>query len=183
MGRGSHSLPAAVLVALSLGSLGCATAFSPAVIRSEIARQMGQDPRGVFELSLGQPTMAIAKAVLASASNEGRLPLEGVSAFELAVYEVPGSGADLDFTRMPVRGWEPVVRFREGPKSGFVLVRAQTAVIGDLVVVAGGAKQVLYARIRGRLSPELPEALGRTIKSEDPEAIRRELMSLTEPPR
>jgi hypothetical protein len=153
------------------------------VIRNEIARQTGQDPRGVFELSLGRPTMAIARAVLAGASPEGHLPLEGLSSFELAVYEVPVRGADLDFTRMPVRGWEPVVRFREGQKSAFVLVRASEEFIGDLVVVAGGAEQVLYARIRGHLSPELPDALGRTVKSGDAEAIQRELMSLTEPPR
>ena len=168
------------LVVLSVGSAGCYTAFSPAVIRGEIARQTGEDPRSVFELSLGRPTMALAKAVLASSAPEGSLPLEGVAAFELAVYEVPGNPDDLDFTRMPLRGWEPVVKFREGPKSAFVLVRYSEEYIGDLVVVAGGAERVVYARVRGRLSRDLPEALGRSVRSEGPEAIKRELMSLSE---
>ena len=174
--------PLAALLALFVLSsvfTGCATAFSPAVIRGEIARQTGQDPRSVFELSLGRPTMALAKAVLATSAPEGPLPLAGVEAFELATYEVPGGGGEVDFTRMPLRGWEPVVKFREGPKSAFVLVRPAGDAIGDLVVVAGGGKRVVYARIQGRLSPALPEALGRTVRGEGPEAIQRELMSLS----
>ena len=185
MSRKQLSIVAATMVpvALSLAVLGCATAFSPAMIRNQIASQTGQDPLGVFELSLGRSTMALARAVLASASPEGPLPLGGVAAFELAVYKVPGSGGDLDFTRMPFRGWEPVIKFREGPRSAFVLVRARTEVIGDLVVVAGGVERVVYARIRGHLSPDLPEALGRAVRNEGPEAIRKGLLSLTEQPR
>ena len=162
MRRRPPFLLAALLALFVLSSVftGCATAFSPAVIRGEIARQTGQDPRSVFELSLGRPTMALAKAVLAT-------------------YEVPGGGGELDFTRMPLRGWEPVVKFREGPKSAFVLVRPAGDAIGDLVVVAWGGKRVVYARIQGRLSPALPEALGRTVRGEGPEAIQRELMSLS----
>ena len=170
------------LLALTLGLTGCATAFSPAAIRNEIERQTGKDPQGVFELSLGRPTLALAKAVLAPASPHGTLPLAGVAAFELAAYEVPVGGGELDFTRMPIRGWEPVVKFREGPKSAFVLVRARAEAIGDLVVVAGGADKVVYARIRGELSPRLPSALERTVRGEGPEAIQRELMSLSEAP-
>jgi hypothetical protein len=170
----------AALVALSLGSAACYTAFSPAVIRGEIARQTGKDPQGVFELSLGKPTMALAKAVLGAGAPDGPLPLAGVSAFELATYDVPGNAGDLDFTRMPLYGWEPVVKFREGPKSAFVLVRYSDEYIGDLVVVAGGGDQVVYARIKGRLSRDLPEALGRAVQSEGPDAIEHELMSLSE---
>ena len=170
------------LLVLSSGFFGCATKFSPAVIRDEIARQTGEDPKGVFELSLGRPTVALAKAVLASASPEGSLPLAGVTALELAVYEVPGTGADLDFTRMPLRGWEPVIKFREGPRSTLVLLRSPGAVISDLVVVAGGSKQVVYGRLRGRLSPTLPHELERTVRSGGPEALQRGLMSLSELP-
>jgi hypothetical protein len=81
---------------------------------------------------------------------------------------------------MPIRGWEPVVKFREDPKSGLVLVRAPEEFIGDLVVIAGGAGHVVYARIRGRLSRDLPSALERAVRSEGPDAIKRELMSLSD---
>ncbi len=165
------------------GMTGCATAFSPAVIRGEIARQTGQDPRSVFELSLGRPTMALAKAVLAGSAPEGPLPLSGIDAFEIATYDVPRGGAELDFTRMPVRGWEPAVAFREGPRSALVVVHATPEAVEDLVIVAAGENRVVYARIRGRLSPALPDALGRTVRAEGPEAIQKELMSLSEPPR
>jgi hypothetical protein len=159
-------------------STGCATAFNPDVIRSEIARQTGQDPRGVFELSLGRPTMALAKTVLGASVPGGSLPLGGVATFEMAAYEVPGGTAEMDFTRMPIRGWEPAVTFREGSTSALVLVHTEGEAIGDLVLVAGSAGRVLYARIRGRLSRDLPEALGRTVRSDGPDRVRRELLSI-----
>lgn len=173
----SRSLLAPALV-LSAGLTGCVTAFSPEVIRGEIARQTGQDPQGVFELSLGRPTMALAKAVLANSAPEGPLPLSGVDAFEIATYDTP-AGAELDFTRMPLRGWEPLVTFREGPRSAFVIVRGSVDAIGDLVVVAAGEQRVVYARVRGRLSPALPGAIERAVRAEGPEAVQQELMSLS----
>lgn len=176
--RVAAGVRAAAVIAVAALAAGCATAFSPALIRDEIAKQTGQDPPGVFELSLGRPTMALAKTALGAAAPGGSLPLAGVAAFELASYEVPGGAARIDFTRMPVRGWEPVVRFREGPRSAFILVRPEGEAIGDLVLVAGDAGRVLYSRIQGRLSPELPEALARTVRSDGPDAVQRELLSV-----
>lgn len=158
---------------------GCATAFSPAMIRGEIAKQTGQDPRGVLEVSLGRTTMALTKAVLGAAAAPGTtLPLTGVNAFELASYDVPAGSAGIDFSSMPVRGWEPVLKFREGTRSALVLVRTDGKTIGDLVLVAGDAGRVLYARIQGSLSPDLPAALGRTVRSDGPDAAQRELLTI-----
>jgi hypothetical protein len=173
---------AAVVIAVASLLAGCATPFSPALIRGEIARQTGQDPQGVFEMSLGRPTMALAKSVLGASTGGGSLPLAGVAAFEMASYEIPAGAVGIDFTRMPIRGWEPFLKFREGSKSALVLIRPEGETVGDLVLVAGEAGRVLYARIQGRLSRELPEALGRTVRSDGPEAVRRELLSIVEEP-
>jgi hypothetical protein len=175
--------------ALALGGLlaaaACATAFSPATIRNEIVRQTGQDPQRAFEFTLGPTTMSLARAVLGGASAEGGgLPLAGLDALELAVYETPSGapGAGVDFTRMPISGWEPVVKTRDGARSALVLVRGgQADTIGDLVLVAGGEKQVLYARLKGTLSRKLPEALAEAVRTGGTEGVRNELMSLTAP--
>jgi len=53
--------------------------------------------------------------------------------------------------------------------------------ISDLVLVAGSETQVLYARLRGRLSRTLPEALAEAVRTEGTEGVRDELMSLTAP--
>lgn len=168
---------AAAVIAVAVLSTACATPFSPALIRSEIERQTGQDPQGVFEMSLGRPTMALAKSVLGATASGGTLPLGGVAAFEMASYETPAGATEIDFTRMPIRGWDPVVKFREGPRSALVLVRAEGETIGDLVLVAGEAGRVLYARIRGRLASDLPAALGVAVRSDGPGAVERELLS------
>jgi hypothetical protein len=168
-----------------LAAAACATAFSPAVIRNEIVRQTGQDPQRAFEFTLGPTTMSLARAVLGGASMEGSgLPLAGLDALELAVYEVPSGapGGGVDFTRMPISGWEPVVKTRDGARTAMVLVRGgQGDAIGDLVLVAGGEKQVLYARLKGTLSPKLPEALAEAVRTGGTEGVRNELMSLTAP--
>ena len=117
-------------------------------------------------MSLGRPTMTLAKSVLGASTGGGSLPLAGVAAFEMASYEIAVGAAEIDFTRMPVRGWEPFLKFREGSKSALVLIRPEGETIGDLVLVAGDAGRVLYARLMGRLSRELPEALGRTVRSD-----------------
>ncbi len=127
--------------------------------------------------------MALAKTLLGAASDDGEVPLAGLAAFELAVYGVPRGAGELDFTRMVVRGWEPVVKTRKSPNSAFVLIQPAGESIADLVLVAGGADQVLYARLRGRLAPDLPEALGRAVTEGGPDAVRRTLTSLSESPR
>ena len=173
------------VAALTLAASGCATHFSAQAVRTEIVRQTGSDPRSVFELNLGRVTMALARHLLAGESADGTLPLAGLTSIELAVYGLPetvlaGSRA-LDFTAMPVRGWEPTLRFAKQGRSGVVLVRASGEAIGDLVLVTAGEKDVLYARLRGTLSKELPAALGEAVQTGGIEAVQRELQSLTEP--
>ena len=168
-----------------LAAAACATSFSPATIRNEIVRQTGQDPQRVFEFTLGPTTMSLARAVLGGSTTEGAgLPLAGLEALELAVYDAPSgaAGAGVDFTRMPITGWEPVVKSRDGARSALVLVRGERDdSIGDLVLVAGGEQQVLYARLRGRLSRTLPGALAEAVRTGGTEGVKSELMSLTEP--
>ena len=81
-----------------------------------------------------------------------------------------------------MRGWEPTLRMRDGLRSGMVLVRAAGEHIGDLVMLAGGEKNVVFARLRGTLSRDLPRAIGEAVKSGDPEVVQRELQSLAGPP-
>ncbi len=176
---------ALLLPGLLLAAAACATAFSPARIRDEIVHQTGQDPRRAFEFTLGPTTLSLARAVLGGAAAEGGgLPLAGLDALELAVYDAPpaaAASAELDFTRMPIRGWEPVVKTRDGARSALVLVRGERAdAIGDLVLVASGERQVLYARLKGRLSRTLPEALAEAVKSGGTEGVKDALMSLSE---
>jgi len=134
----------------------------------------------VASLSLGRPTMALAKTALRVSTSEGSLPLAGVAAFEMASYEVPGSAGKIDFTRMPIRAWEPVVKFREGSTSTLVLVRPEGEAVADLVLVAGDADRMLCSLIQGRLSRDLPEALGRAVRSGGPDTVRRELLTIIE---
>lgn len=157
------------LTLLAVAGLACATTFSPGAIRSEITRQTGSAPADAFEITAGEVTMSLAKA-LASRASEGGLPLQGLDRFEVAVYPVPPGGSErLDFTQMPVRGWEPVVKVKKGPSSGFVLVRSGSGeTVGDLVVVAAGPEKVFYGRLRGRLPHTLPEALGETLRDGRP---------------
>ncbi len=180
----------ATLVAVAaLGAAGCATHFSAQAVRAEIVRQTGEDPQKAFELNLGRVTMALARQVLAGSAppTDGSLPLSGLTSFELAVYGLPPaaiSGArPLDFTAMPVRGWEPTVRFMDRGRSGVVLVRASGDHVGDVVLLTAGEKSALYARLRGTLSRELPAALGEAVRSGGTEAVQRQLQSLGEPQR
>ncbi len=170
----------AVLAILVSGLLapGCATTFSPAAIRSEIARQTGSDPQRAFEVSLGRVTLALARKAVGPAA-DGSLPLGGLARFEIAVYDVPPAGRDLDFTRMAVRGWEPTVRARTPSGSTLVLVRSAGEALGDVVLVTADADRALYARLAGQLSRDLPAALGRAVSERGTDGVRQELMSLT----
>lgn len=170
----------ALLAALVSGLFapGCATTFSPEAIRSEITRQTGSDPQRAFEVSLGRVTLALTRQAVGPAA-DGSLPLAGLTRFELAVYDVPSAGRELDFTRMAVHGWEPTVRARTPSGSTLVLVRAAGSALGDVVLVTADADRALYARLAGRLSNDLPAALGRAVTERGTDGVRRELMSLT----
>lgn len=163
---------------------GCATGFSAQKVRSEIVRQTGSDPQKMFEMNVGRMTMSLAKRMIGPTSGDS-LPLGGLSKFELAVYDLPPdvlSGArTLDFTLMPIRGWEPTVRYKDGPKSGMVLVRESGESIGDLVVLFVGDEKATYVRLRGQLPKELPEAIGEAVRSGSTDEIEEELKSLGEP--
>jgi hypothetical protein len=172
-------------VAVVLALAGCATSFSPERIRGEIAAQTGADPQGVFEFTLGPTTMALARTLFASASTEaagGSQPLAGLKKLEFAVYDLPpGRAGSLDFTRMHVTGWEPTVRKRDEKSSALVLVRGSEGdTVGDVVLVTAGEQQAIYARLSGRLSNKLPQALGDAVSSGGTDGVKRELMSLTD---
>lgn len=172
-------------IAVVLVLTGCATSFSPERIRSEIAAQTGADPQGVFEFTLGPTTMALARTLFASASADaagGAQPLSGLKKLEFAVYDLPpGRAKSLDFTRMSITGWEPTVRKRDETSSALVLVRGSEGdTVGDVVLVTAGEKQAVYARLSGRLSSKLPQALGDAVSSGGTDGVKRELMSLTE---
>lgn len=173
----------AFLLAASLAASACATSFSPEAVRQEIARQTGSDPQRALEFTLGGPTMALAKSLLAGASSDGRYPLAGLDRFEIATYEVPAAGAGtagsprFDVTRIPVRGWESVVRAQDGERSVVVLVQPQDeTTVRDMVVLASSGSQVLYARLAGRLSAKLPVAIGEALKGESLDQVRADLM-------
>lgn len=166
-----------VSVVLAIAQLACATAFSPEVIHREIVRQTGANPPRVFELNIGRATLALTRRIIGSHSGNA-LPLAGLTRFELAVYEVPATGGKLDFSRMAVRGWEPTVRSKTEKASTLVLVRQSRNAIADLVLVAADKKQVLYARLAGSLSRDLPQALGK-VATEGTSMLKQELMSLT----
>ncbi len=170
------------LLCAALGILtGCATQFSARSVRSEIVRQTGEDPQGMFEMNVGRMTMSLAKRVIGETGDD-ELPLSGLTKFELAVYDLSPdvrSGArTLDFSAMKVRGWEPTVRYKDGGRSGMVLVRESGDFIGDLVLLFGGDEKATYVRLRGRLPRELPAALGEAVNSGSTEAIERELKGL-----
>jgi hypothetical protein len=174
-----------LIVILTL--LGCATSFSPDRIRSEIAAQTGADPQGILEFTLGPTMLSLARTLFASAAAEtagGAQPLAGLRKLQFAVYDLPpGRAQALDFTRMQVTGWEPTVRKRDATSSTLVLVRgAEGDTVGDIVLVTAGEKQAIYARWSGRLSRKVPEQIGEAVSRGGPDAVKRELMSLTEQP-
>jgi len=175
--RGGRPATRVLAMLLGLGLAGCATSFSPERVRSEIAAQTGEDPQRVFEIQLGRVTMGVIRTALAGGGTP--LPLLGLTEFDLAFYDVPAPGAKgaaLDFTRMAIRGWQPVVRTRAPGSSALVLVREGHATIDDLVLLGATDSNVIYARLRGTLSPELPRALGDALQSRGPEGLRDELV-------
>ena len=173
-----------MLLAVALTS-SCATQFTAQSVRREIVRQTGEDPQRAVVLTVGPVAMSVARQVVgAAARREGTLPLAGLTGFELAVYGVPQaalSGArPLDFSALPARGWEPSLRIRDGLRSGLVLVRAAREHIADLVMLVGGERDVVFARLRGTLPQELPAAIGEAVRGGDTETLRRQLQGLAE---
>jgi hypothetical protein len=179
-------LAIAVLAALLVGA-SCATPFSPQMIRNEILRQRGEDPRQAFELTLGRFTTLLIKQALAGES--GEIPFAGLAGLELAVYELAqDTGPVLDVTMIPVRGWEPLLRMHNETRSGMVLVQGNTVRssfgerprVADLVIVGSGSRQVVYARLWGSLDPELPGVMGDVLRDEGAEGVRSVLSRLAE---
>lgn len=187
----SSKLSLARLAFCSLALLGllagCATSFSPRSVREEILRQTGQDPRRALEIELGRLTTGLIQQAFAGES--GDVPFAGLAGLELAVFEIDADeGPVLDVTRIAVRGWESPVKLHDESRSGMVLVRGTTRTnefgeevprLADLVVMGSGPSQVVYARLRGQLDPELPQALGQVIREDGAEGLRRLLNALT----
>lgn len=156
---------------------GCATNFSPELMRSEIRSQRGEDPLAALELNFGRFTTLMIKTALAG--DDGELPFAGLERLQLAVYELPSaSGPALDVTRIPVTGWEPVVRAHDEARSGMVLIRQRGDRVGDLVVVGAGPKKIVYGRLRGALSRELPARMGNVLRDGGPDEVQRILSNL-----
>jgi len=177
--RSTHGLRIAAAVVACLALTSCATHFSPELIRKEITHQTGQDPLSAFELDLGRFTTTLLKSVLAGDDEE--LPFAGLTSLQIAVYEVPnGSGPAIDVTRIKVTGWDQVLRAHNPQRSGMVLIRPKGESIGDLVVVGAGPRKVVYARLRGKLNPDLPAALGEVLQDGGPDEVQRVLEQLGE---
>lgn len=168
---------------------GCAAHFSPSSVRQEIVRQRGEDPLSTFEVNIGRFTTLLLQRSLRGSA--GEFPLAGLRELQVAVFEArPAQVPLIDVTRIETRGWEPVVRVHDQERSGMVLLRSSggssrnlpgtTATIGDLVVVGAGQRSVVYARLKGRLSPKLPEALGDVMRHSEPDQIRNLFMDLSD---
>jgi hypothetical protein len=169
-----------VALALALLLPACAGRISPRIVRSELVHQAGALPSTEFELTMGRLTTALLKRALAP-NPDGSLPLEGLTGFELAVYGLPPDvPADrLDFSEMTPRGWENVVRYKEGGRSALVMIRGGRDSIHDLALVLAGDHEVVYGRLRGRLPTTLPEAIRDTVASRGTTPVKRQLLDLT----
>jgi hypothetical protein len=177
--RSLRTFPSFLILAACLTLTACATNFSPELVRSEIARQRGVDPLSAFELSLGRFTTLMIKSALAG--EDGVLPFAGLDSLEIAVYQAPNElGPAIDVTRIAVRGWEQVVRMNNPQRSGLVLIQPKRDSVGDLVVVGAGPNKVIYARLTGTLSRELPGRLGDVLREGGPDEVQRILTQLGE---
>jgi len=169
-----HGLGRAVLVAAMVGTAGCATQFSPQWGRREIQRQTGAAPGDSFEFKLEGATMSLAQAVVSRAAGESI----GLSRIHLAIYDLP-AGGHVDFDRMRIKGWDKVVRAREGGFGLLVLVRTKGSTLADLVVFAQGENQLLYGRQKGRLDSSLPSAIQRTLRTAGLQGLKEQFLSST----
>jgi hypothetical protein len=172
-----------VVLALALLAAACAGRISPRSVRSEVIRQAGGPPSTEFELTMGRLTTALLKRALGP-NPDGSLPLQGLTAFELAVYALPPDVPTdrLDFSEMTPYGWENVVRYKEGGRSALVMTRGGKDSIQDLALVLAGDHEVVYGRLRGRLPTTLPEAIRDTVASRGTTPVKRQLLDLTGEP-
>jgi len=169
-----------VALLLPLTALGCASAITPQAVRSELVRQTGVQPVSEFEFDLGRLTTALLKTTIGP-SPDGTLPLAGLSGFALAVYTrgeaaSAAAGAPLDLSTFDPWGWEDVLRFRDDRTSALITLRGGTTVVHDLVLVASGPRQVVFARLRGDLPTTLPAVLRKSVESGGTEGVKRQLL-------
>lgn len=178
--RRSFLVSVLALALILVGATGCATFYSSETVRQAIVQQTGQNPRAAFELNLGRFSTMLAKAALADP--DGPVPFAGLERLEFSVYEMPEGSGPIDVTTFGVRGWEPVLRTYDDKRSSMVLIRGSRGAVGDLVLVGGGPKRAIYARLQGTLSRELPQRLGNTLRDEGVDRVRRLLESLQADP-
>lgn len=175
----SRAIAWCLMIVIVLLTSGCATRFSPDTIRDEIERQRGQDPLSVFELNLGRFSTLLLKQALAT--TDGELPLAGLDRIQLAVFEVDIEDRPaIDVTQIGIRGWETVLRMHDPDRSAMILIRGDDESVGDLVVVGAGRSRVVYGRLSGTLSAELPAAVGDALREGGPEEVKRIFMQLGE---
>ena len=166
-----------VLAAAVVLMTGCYATFSPESGRREILRQTGMEPRDTFEFQLEGATMSLAKTMVSKVAGE-QVNFGGLDRIDLAVYELP-SGKQIDFARVPCRGWDKLINTREGDKSFMVLVRTNGETLADMVVMAQGQKQVLYGRLKGTLSRDLPGTLQKVMSATGIEGLKDRIISLS----
>lgn len=165
---------------VALLAIGCAARFDPATVRREIVLQRGADPLGLIEVDLGRVTTELIRLAVSS-GEEVPAPLQGLRGLQLAVYETPaGEAPALDTRRLSVQGWETALRLHDAERSGMVLVRGGAGTLRDLVIVAAGRRNVVYARLMGTLRPELAGTFGEVLRSEGPDGVRTLLQRFTD---
>lgn len=165
-----------LLIGTALLAGGCVSAISPRAVRSELVRQSGAPPAREFEFDMGRLTTALLKATLGP-KPDGTLPLAGLSGIQVAVYtRGGGNSAPLDLSLFDSWGWEDVVRYRDERSSALVTIRGGASVIHDLVLVASGTEQVVYARLRGNLPTTLPQAIETAVRTGGTESVKRQLL-------
>jgi hypothetical protein len=160
-----------------LGTAGCATQFSPQWARQEIERQAGVEPQDSFEFKLEGVMMKFAQTAAAQAAGEP-VDLRWLSRLHLAVYDLP-AGRRVDFADMRFTGWNKFIQAQEGGFGLLVLVRPKGDTLGDLVVFAQGADQLLYGRQKGRLDPALPSTIQNVLRTTGLQGLKEQFLSLT----
>ncbi len=156
---------------------GCYATFSPESGRREIVRQTGMEPRDTFEFQLEGATMSLAKTMVSKVAG-GQTDFGGLDRVDVAVYELP-AGKQVDLGKIPSRGWDRMINTREGDSSFMVLVRTNGDTLADMVVMAQGSKQLLYGRLKGRLSRDLPGTLQKAMRATGIEGLKDRIISIS----